>query len=183
MPIGEFGGAPRLPGGGSPAFSTGLYWLYEMGQAALNPSRALADVTKLYFKNPLNPLSHTTFGKIDRRRRGDVRALHPPLRQAGLAHRLHARRRRARAGPYLDDLGAAVLQSAAFRARVRARAAPAAAEDPDRRADVGPLRDPAARNGGGIPAQSRRLRHRLGRCAHGAAVARDASISTITSTT
>jgi poly(3-hydroxybutyrate) depolymerase len=34
-----------------------------MGQAALNPSRALADVTKLYFKNPLNPLSHTTFGK------------------------------------------------------------------------------------------------------------------------
>jgi poly(3-hydroxybutyrate) depolymerase len=63
MPIGEFGGAPRLPGDGSPAFSTGLYWFYEMGQAALNPSRALADVTKLYFKNPLNPLSHTTFGK------------------------------------------------------------------------------------------------------------------------
>lgn len=63
MPIGEFGGVPRLPGDGSPAFSTGLYWFYEMGQAALNPSRALADVTKLYFKNPLNPLSHTTFGK------------------------------------------------------------------------------------------------------------------------
>jgi poly(3-hydroxybutyrate) depolymerase len=63
MPIGEFGGVPRLPDEGRPAFSTGLYWFYEMGQAALNPSRALADVTKLYFKNPLNPLSHTTLGK------------------------------------------------------------------------------------------------------------------------
>ncbi len=63
MPIGEFGGVPRLPGDGSPAFSTGLYWAYEMGHAALNPARALADVTKLYFKNPLNPLAHTTVGK------------------------------------------------------------------------------------------------------------------------
>ena len=41
---------------GGPVFSTGLYWLYEMSHAALNPSRALADVTRLYFKNPLNPL-------------------------------------------------------------------------------------------------------------------------------
>lgn len=63
MPIGEFGGAPRLPGDGSPAFSTGLYWLYEMSQAALHPSRALADATRLYFRSPFNPLSHTTFGK------------------------------------------------------------------------------------------------------------------------
>ena len=63
MPIGEFGGVPRLPGDGSPALSTGLYWMYEMGQAALHPSRALADVARLYFKNPLNPISHTTVGK------------------------------------------------------------------------------------------------------------------------
>jgi len=63
MPIGEFGGVPRLPGDGSPAFSTGLYWFYEMGQAALHPARAFADVTKLYFKNPLNPFAHTTVGK------------------------------------------------------------------------------------------------------------------------
>jgi poly(3-hydroxybutyrate) depolymerase len=34
-----------------------------MGQAALNPSRALADMTRLSLKNPLNPLSNTTFGK------------------------------------------------------------------------------------------------------------------------
>jgi poly(3-hydroxybutyrate) depolymerase len=62
MAIGEFGGAPRLPEG-SPMLSSGLYWLYEMSHAALHPSRALADVTRLYFKNPLNPLAHTTFGK------------------------------------------------------------------------------------------------------------------------
>src|SRR5438309_9327162 len=60
MAIGEFGGAPVA---GGPVLSNGLYWLYEMSQAALNPSRALADVTRLYFKNPLNPLAHTTFGK------------------------------------------------------------------------------------------------------------------------
>ena len=43
--------------------SSGLYWLYESGHAALQPARALADVTRLYFKNPLNPLAHTMFGK------------------------------------------------------------------------------------------------------------------------
>ncbi len=63
MPIGEFGGAPSLPVDGSPALSNGMYWLYEMSHAALNPARALADVTRLYLKNPLNPLYHTTFGK------------------------------------------------------------------------------------------------------------------------
>ncbi len=60
MAIGEFGGAPHLNG---PVFSNGLYWLYEMSHAALNPSRAFADVVKLYFKNPLNPLTRTHFGK------------------------------------------------------------------------------------------------------------------------
>ena len=62
MAIGEFGGAPVLPGG-TPVVTTPLYWLYEWGHAALNPSRALADMTRLYFKNPLNPFTHTTFGK------------------------------------------------------------------------------------------------------------------------
>ena len=63
MAIGEFGGAPQMPAEVGPIFSNGLYWFYEMSHAALNPSRALADVTRLYFKNPLNPWSHTTFGK------------------------------------------------------------------------------------------------------------------------
>src|SRR5688500_7839529 len=60
MPIGEFGGAPVS---GGPVLSNGPYWLYEMGHAALNPARAFAGVTQLYFKNPLNPFAHTTYGK------------------------------------------------------------------------------------------------------------------------
>jgi poly(3-hydroxybutyrate) depolymerase len=63
MPIGEFGGAPAAPEGGGVLISTPLYWFYEMSHAALNPSRAWADLTRLYFKNPANPLSYTTFGK------------------------------------------------------------------------------------------------------------------------
>jgi poly(3-hydroxybutyrate) depolymerase len=39
------------------------YWLYEMGQASLNPARAFADAGKLFFKNPANPWSHTELGK------------------------------------------------------------------------------------------------------------------------
>jgi poly(3-hydroxybutyrate) depolymerase len=60
MAIGEFGGAPAT---GGPALSNSLYWLYEMSHAALHPARAFADVTRLYFKNPLNPFAHTTYGK------------------------------------------------------------------------------------------------------------------------
>jgi poly(3-hydroxybutyrate) depolymerase len=62
MPIGEFGGAPATPGGGA-VVATPMYWVYEMSQAALNPSRAVADAARLYFKNPINPLSYTVMGK------------------------------------------------------------------------------------------------------------------------
>jgi poly(3-hydroxybutyrate) depolymerase len=63
MAIGEFGGAPKLPGEGGLFMSAPMYWFYEMSQAALNPSRAWADATKLLFKNPLNPWALTTVGK------------------------------------------------------------------------------------------------------------------------
>ncbi|CAN0507448.1 unnamed protein product, partial [Phaeothamnion confervicola] len=63
MPIGEFDGAATLSGDRSALMSTPMYWLYEMGHAALDPSRAFADATKLFFKNPVNPLAHTTYGK------------------------------------------------------------------------------------------------------------------------
>jgi len=63
MPIGEFDGAATLPGDNGVLLSTPMYWLYEMGQAALNPSRAVADATRLFFKNPANPFAHTTYGK------------------------------------------------------------------------------------------------------------------------
>src|SRR3984957_4192219 len=62
--IGECGGAPAIPGDSSAMLSAApMYWFYEMSHAALNPSRALADATRLFFKNPINPLSFTTYGK------------------------------------------------------------------------------------------------------------------------
>src|SRR5271156_2951415 len=64
MAIGEFGGAPAVPSNSSAMLSAApMYWFYEMSHAALNPSRALADATRLFFKNPINPLSFTTYGK------------------------------------------------------------------------------------------------------------------------
>jgi len=63
MPIGEFDGAAKLPGDSASLLATPMYWLYEMGQTALNPSRALADATRLFFKNPANPFAHTQYGK------------------------------------------------------------------------------------------------------------------------
>ena len=62
--IGEFGGAPAVPGDSSALLSAApMYWFYEMSHAALNPARAWADATRLFYKNPVNPLSFTTFGK------------------------------------------------------------------------------------------------------------------------
>jgi poly(3-hydroxybutyrate) depolymerase len=63
MAIGEFGGAPAAPDSDGILLSAPLYWFYEMSHAALNPSRAWADATRLFFKNPINPLSYTTYGK------------------------------------------------------------------------------------------------------------------------
>ena len=63
MPIGEFDGAAPLSGEHSAFMTPPMYWLYEMGHAALDPSRAFADATRLFFKNPVNPLAHTTYGK------------------------------------------------------------------------------------------------------------------------
>jgi len=61
--IGEFVGPVRQPVEGAALQSSPLYWMYEMSHAALNPSRAMADVSRLLFKNPINPVSHTPMGK------------------------------------------------------------------------------------------------------------------------
>src|SRR5262249_29996507 len=63
MAIGEFGGAPVAAGDTGPMYAAPAYWLYEMSQAALNPSRAFADAVRLFYRNPANPLSYTAFGK------------------------------------------------------------------------------------------------------------------------
>src|SRR5688572_27538712 len=71
MAIGEFGGAAAVREGLAPVLAPVLgpmyaapaYWLYEMGQASLNPARAFADAGKLFFKNPANPWARTELGK------------------------------------------------------------------------------------------------------------------------
>ena len=39
------------------------YQWYELTHAALSPARVMADAARLYYRNPLNPLAHTTPGK------------------------------------------------------------------------------------------------------------------------
>ena len=63
MAIGEFDGAATLSGESGLLLATPMYWMYEMGLAALTPARAVADATRLYYKNPANPLTHTVYGK------------------------------------------------------------------------------------------------------------------------
>jgi poly(3-hydroxybutyrate) depolymerase len=63
MAIGEFDGAATLSGESGVLLATPMYWMYEMGLAALSPARAVADATRLYYKNPANPLAYTTYGK------------------------------------------------------------------------------------------------------------------------
>jgi poly(3-hydroxybutyrate) depolymerase len=52
MPF-EVMGLNRLP----------FYYWYELQHAALGPIRAAVDATRLFYRNPVNPLTHTTFGK------------------------------------------------------------------------------------------------------------------------
>lgn len=63
MPIGEFAGAAAAPEQDEVALASPMYWFYEMSHAALNPARVLAEATRLFYKNPINPLSFTEFGK------------------------------------------------------------------------------------------------------------------------
>lgn len=39
------------------------YQLYELNHAALSPLRAVADATRLYFRNPANPVAYTPLGR------------------------------------------------------------------------------------------------------------------------
>ena len=152
MPIGEFGGAPPLVAEGSPALTTPMYWMYEMAHASLNPARAVTDATKILFQNPLNPWSHTEFGKsvaagcelFERttRRYGkpewglndtEVNGIRTPIEIRSIWEKPFCR--------------AVVLRSQAHPAAARAAAARA-----DRGADVRALRDAAARHGRSFPA-------------------------------
>jgi poly(3-hydroxybutyrate) depolymerase len=61
--IGEFANASATPELGGSASSMPLYWMFEAGQASLGPARALAEAGRLFFKNPVNPASHTDWGR------------------------------------------------------------------------------------------------------------------------
>ena len=151
-------------------FGAPTYWFYEMSHAALNPSRAVADAARLFYKNPTTrcpiPPSASPWPRAwncSSARRGATASRNgtsPPPWSAASACRCIISSR----------LGAALLPPVAFRARLRAPAAPSAAAPADRRADVGALPDAAARHRRGLPAQPRRLHHRVGRRAHGAGV-------------
>src|SRR5829696_1671160 len=39
------------------------YYWYEAAHAMLSPARVALDATKLVFSNPINPLSHTSYGR------------------------------------------------------------------------------------------------------------------------
>ena len=147
-----------------------MYWLYEMGHAALDPARAFADATRLFFKNPANPLAHTTYGKSVAAAAELFERTTRRYGRPGLAHRpipwSAASACRCISSTVWERPFCRLLH---FERAFDACAAPAAAEAADRRADVGPLRDAVARHGRSLPAQSRRLHHRLARRAHGAA--------------
>jgi poly(3-hydroxybutyrate) depolymerase len=40
-----------------------FYQMYEMSHAAMQPYRAYADAVRLFYSNPVNPLSHTALGR------------------------------------------------------------------------------------------------------------------------
>ena len=154
MPIGEFGGAPPLVAEGSPALTTPMYWMYEMGHASLNPARAVTDATKILFQNPLNPWSHTEFGKsiaaacelFERttRRYGkpewgldttEVNGVRTPVEVRSIWEK-----------PFCRLLHFDRKLTRPLRSPAAARA--------DRGADVRPLRDAAARHGRSLPADA-----------------------------
>jgi poly(3-hydroxybutyrate) depolymerase len=39
------------------------YYFFEMAHAVLGPARAASDAIRLFYRNPLNPLSHTSYGR------------------------------------------------------------------------------------------------------------------------
>ena len=160
----------RSPDGSGALLSTPMYWFYEMGHAALNPARAFADATRLFFKNPANPLVAYRLRQVGRRGDGTVRALDAPLRPAGMGHRLD----HWSAASACRCTSRRVWERPFCRLLHFERAFEHAPRRPQPKLLIvapmsGHYADAAARHGRGLPAQSRRLHHRLGRCAHGAA--------------
>ena len=132
-----------------------LYYLYELNHAAVAPWRAAANFGRFFWKNPGNPLSGTYIARsmaasLDMFERVTRRYGKPEF---GINEtRINGERLPGRRG---GRLAAALLPAVAFSSRSRRTAgAGADAEGADRRADVGPLCDPAARHGRGDAAHA-----------------------------
>ena len=159
-PIGEFGGGPARMDESGLTRATPAYWLYETAHATLCPARAVADANRLFFQNPANPLAATPFGKsiaaacelFERSTRRYGRPNGPSLPRSPMADSSPCRSR-----PSGSDHSAGSCISSAPRGSV----ARCLATPPDRGSDVRPLPDAAARNGSSLPAQPRRLPHRV----------------------
>ena len=153
-------------------FRSYSYQFYEMSHAAFAPARAASDAAHFIFRNPWNPLANTPLGRnisagaelFERmtRRYGKPTFGLDEIEVDGVVY------------PVLED----VVWSRPFCNLLRFvrpdfPGGDKSAEAVDRRAHVRPLRDLAARHGRGVPAPLRRLHHRLGGRAHGAARGRN----------
>ena len=127
------------------------YQMYEMTLAALAPARAMSDASLLVFRNPFNPLANTSFGK-------NIAA------GAELFERITRRYGKPVFGfkrATVDGVSVAVREEVVWERPfcrllhfVREGADLARPQPPtaDRRADVRPLCDAAARHRRGVPA-------------------------------
>jgi poly(3-hydroxybutyrate) depolymerase len=49
--------------GGGNLMTLNLYYAYEAAHQVMGPARAMSDAARLYFRNPVNPFTHTPFGR------------------------------------------------------------------------------------------------------------------------
>ena len=136
-----------------------LYDAYEVQRSMMAGASRLADLGAGWLNNPSNPFSYSSMG---------------PVVAAGLGVFAHASAHRGKPEFGFDTATVGrkivavdehiVLRKPFGQLKHFAkdgRHGPAAAAD--RRADVGPFRDPAARDGRAVAAQAGRVHHRLAR--------------------
>ena len=140
------------------------YYAYEFAHTVLSPLRLGVSGLRSMLDSPFNPHGQHAVRPPSRRGLRAVRERHAPLRQAGVRSEDDARRRRRGRRARADRRLNAVRPPAALQARRdRAHRQALRPQGADRGADVGSLRDAAARHRQGDAARPRDLHHRLER--------------------
>ena len=155
-----------------------LYDAYEVQRSLMAGASRLAGLGAGWLNNPSNPFGYSSMGPVVAAGPGRVRPC--LMRRAASPNSGSTDGRGRREEVAVDEeivLRKPFGQLKHFRKAGRRRPAAAA----DRRADVGPLCDPAARHGRADAAEAGRVHHRLARRQAGAAGGRAASTSTIMS--